>query len=385
MMITIPEYPQYVQRARNGNCYLRYKNTPRVKIEGAFDSRESRANYDRLITQAVAAAARADAIHETRAPIKKKSHPGDPLTIDAAVRGFLADTAFQDRVSAGTQLNYARMFRAICRYDAGEGRLGTAPVVSLTREHVKRMIGKVVPARSSKIFIACLRGLMKHCVEELKLFKEEDDPTLGFKLPEKTKRQKAAQKEGLKAWPAEHVAMFRECWAERCEERKALELIRWSGGACIDVMQFGWKNFETDANGNVNLIYKREKTLVQATNPYWPELKAYLEAAYGANWKGPFLRRQPRNAPWATVDNDEFSAWFVRACRKAGLPKGYGAHGLRKFYLTERAEMGASVTDLMAFGGWDDPSMAIHYVRLADQKKAAARALEAEARTRQLA
>jgi integrase len=364
-------------QAVKGHHYLRYKNTQRVKIEGTPGTSEFKANYDRLLRAAKAAAARADALHEMREPIKKKQCAGDGMTIDAAVRDFLANSDAFARVAPGTQVNYRRIFRALCAYATEGGRLGNAPVVGLTRDHVKKMITKVVPARSGKNFIGCFRALMKHCVEELRIIEEDKDPTLGVKLPARTKREKVAQKEGLKSWPSRYIEMFRAHWPEGTQQRTALELMRWSGGACVDAMKFGWANFETDATGTINLIYVRQKTSIQATNPYWPELQAYLEGLYPANWRGPFLRRQPRNQPWDASANDAFSRWFQAACRSAGIPAGYNAHGVRKFYITERAEHGASVTDLMAFGGWEEPEQAIHYARAADKKKAAQRALEA--------
>jgi hypothetical protein len=58
-----------------------------------------------------------------------------------------------------------------------------------------------------------------------------------------------------------------------------------------------------------------------------------------------------------------------RWCDEAGIPKGYSAHGLRKYAAVVRAELGATVPELMAWFGWMTMREAERYIRDAERRK----------------
>jgi hypothetical protein len=68
-------------------------------------------------------------------------------------------------------------------------------------------------------------------------------------------------------------------------------------------------------------------------------------------------------------DKNYLGWWFGERCRAIGLDRS--AHGLRKASARRFAERGATVPQLMAIFGWKTPSIALHYVEMANRKKMA--------------
>jgi integrase len=355
--------------------YLRYKTAPRAKIEGVPASAEYKANYDRLLAEAKAIVARADAKHAQRPVLGKKKPVTDEVTIDDAVRDFFLNNPMVKAAAPATVEGWRRNFRALCRFEGTLGRIGNAPIAELSRDHIRKMFGRVVPPASNKNFLAAMRTLMKHCIEEMELFGADDDPTLGLKAPKPPKVKQVrldddpdADDDGFRTWPEEFVVRFRATFPAGTRARNAMELMRYSGAACVDVIRLGWNNFKTG-----QLVYRRQKTGQVAVNPFWPELQAYLAEAFPDKRPGPFIL-DDNGMPYGSRKrgNVVFSKWFIYQCRKAGLPEGYGAHGVRKYYATDLAvNREATVKQLMGCGGWGTATMAIHYTKKADLKQTA--------------
>jgi hypothetical protein len=74
------------------------------------------------------------------------------------------------------------------------------------------------------------------------------------------------------------------------------------------------------------------------------------------------------------LTKESFGNEFKAACKKAGVPGS--AHGVRKIAATTAADNGATEFELMAIFGWTDPKMAAHYVKSANRKGLAARAMQ---------
>lgn len=65
------------------------------------------------------------------------------------------------------------------------------------------------------------------------------------------------------------------------------------------------------------------------------------------------------------MTKESFGNFFRDACRAAGVKKS--AHGFRKWFATQLAERGATVSELQAACGWTSGKMAMHYTRSADR------------------
>jgi len=71
-----------------------------------------------------------------------------------------------------------------------------------------------------------------------------------------------------------------------------------------------------------------------------------------------------------------FSNFFSEAARRAGLPKGCSAHGLRKSAARRLAEAGCSAHEIMAVTGHRTLKEVTRYTAAADQKRLARTALD---------
>jgi len=89
------------------------------------------------------------------------------------------------------------------------------------------------------------------------------------------------------------------------------------------------------------------------TSPLHPALERILRhhRREGVAQVGPILTR----ADGQKHDEQSFGRWFRKACDRAGLPKQYGVHGLRKTATCLLIARGVSDRDIMAILGWKSP------------------------------
>ena len=113
------------------------------------------------------------------------------------------------------------------------------------------------------------------------------------------------------------------------------------------------------------------KTGVALVLPFVSEFRAAAEA-------------MPKGMTFLTLKGHtfkpgDFSQWFARACRAAGIPSGYAAHGLRKAACRRLAEAGCSASVIAAITGHKTLRAVEVYVRAADQARLARMGAEAVA------
>ena len=66
------------------------------------------------------------------------------------------------------------------------------------------------------------------------------------------------------------------------------------------------------------------------------------------------------------------SAAFAKWAQQAGVPEGYGAHGIRKRAAHDDAELRIwTHTQLKAKYGWETYEMADYYIKLAEKRRVA--------------
>jgi integrase len=105
--------------------------------------------------------------------------------------------------------------------------------------------------------------------------------------------------------------------------------------------------------------------------PILPDLRAAIDA-------------MPKGMSFLTLKGHpfkpgDFSGWFARQCRYAGIPPGYAAHGLRKAACRRLAEAGCSASVIAAVTGHKTLRAVEPYVRAADQARMARMGAEAVA------
>jgi integrase len=118
----------------------------------------------------------------------------------------------------------------------------------------------------------------------------------------------------------------------------------------------------TDFDGE-SLRIEQEKT----DEPLWLRCpKPLLDALINAPRLSEFILTNNWKRPWANATT--LSHAIRRQLAKIGV-EGFVMHGLRKTAAADLAELGASVSGIMAVTGHRTAKMALYYARLADQRR----------------
>ena len=175
--------------------------------------------------------------------------------------------------------------------------------------------------------------------------------------------------EGHHCWTDAEREQFKARHPVGTMARLAYELFFQTGQRIGDVWGFGPGNIVNDAVVLTQEKNKRRKP-VHLELPIQPELKAALDATKTGDTR--FLVNA-HGDPFASKKS--FSNWFKDRCREAGLPGKCSAHGIRKATATFHANNGATSNELMAVLGWQSLRSAEPYVRTANQRQLASRAM----------
>jgi|RhiMetdeSRZDD1v2_1073273.scaffolds.fasta_scaffold183921_5 integrase len=162
--------------------------------------------------------------------------------------------------------------------------------------------------------------------------------------------------EGHQPWPDEVIERFEE--TAKPPLLLAVTVLRYSaqrGGDCIAMKR-------TDFNGE-RIRVVQEKTGSHLWLKCPKPLRKALETA-------PFISEYILNSIWKRpyANSTTLGHAIERHLKKIGI-KGYTMHGLRKNAAVELAEAGATVEELMAVLGHKTPKMALHYCKLASQRR----------------
>lgn len=339
----------YVQSSKSGYHYLRYRGQ-RASLDGEPGSAEFDASYRAALATAQA---RAQA-KERPAPAAKKSPAVG--TLRANVDRYLGSASFAT-LAPGTQDLRRRTLTAWC--DGNNKRsvpYGHLPLADITAAAFdKMMYAREHTPGAQRHFLCTVRHFLKDC-KRARTIAKDFDPTRDVHCG------RGQNPEGLRCWPARYIEQYREHWPRGTMQRLALELLYESGAACVDVIKLGRDNVEDGL-----ICFTRQKTGTESWRPFTPGLERELAAGPVVTIGGPWLRTE-RGGPFtAWYFSQRFRAW----AQEAGIPKGYGAHGVRKRAATDLAEIGEGMHTLMAEFGWRDPDQAVHYTRTAEMKRLA--------------
>lgn len=133
------------------------------------------------------------------------------------------------------------------------------------------------------------------------------------------------------------------------------------GAARVDTAPLGRQH----ARGGF-LAYRRHKTRVLVEIPILPGLQAVIDEMEGSDALAFIATEQGR--PYT---KESFGNLFRGWCDEADIPKGYSAHGIRKYAATLRANLGATAHELMAWFGWLSIREAEEYTREAARRQLA--------------
>lgn len=331
-----PNVTEY--RDRHGKYRLRFrkKGLPTYHFKSKLGSPEFRAELE---------AAR-NAKPLGRAERLARIPPG---TISALIATYYGAPEF-----TGLAPSSKRTYRNILeRFRADYGDLG---VKTLTRAAIKSIIGDMAdrPSAANNL-LDRLRILMKLAID---MGWRTDDPTYKLKGFDETG-------DGFHTWTEEEILQFGERWHPGTRQRRAMALMLFTSQRRSDLVRMGRQHVDGS-----RLFVRQVKTGAELWIPMHADLIAELELAPTTDLT--FLVTQ-KGAPFTAAG---FGNWFRKQCDAAGLPQ-CSAHGLRKAAARRLAEAGCTHAEIKAITGHVTDKEVTRYIRAADQKRLAQRAINA--------
>jgi integrase len=167
---------------------------------------------------------------------------------------------------------------------------------------------------------------------------------------------------GHPTWSDADLATFEAVYGMGSRERLTYAVLLYTGLRIGDAARLGRQHLQRD--GAIKI--KTEKTDTDIIVGVVPPLaKALAAGPHGPPEVLNFMTTST-GRPW---NKNHLGRWFGERCQAIGLDRS--AHGLRKAGARRYAEAGATVPQLMALFGWRDPSIAMHYVAMADRTQMA--------------
>ena len=268
----------------------------------------------------------------------------DPRSLAAAVGLYLASETFA---------SLAKDTRAMRRRELERfrGEHGHRTLSKLDQGAIERIIAKKRP-HPARNFLKAVSPLLDWCKTE-KLI--ATNPAKGIERP------KLPKSDGFRTWTDDLVTEYRKHHKVGTKARRALEVLVNVGAARVDTAVLGRQHVR-----NGFLVYRRHKTGVLVQIPVLPDLQGVIDEMDGSGDLAFIATEQGK--PYT---KESFGNLFRDWCDEAKIPKGYGAHGLRKYSASHRAELGATAPQLMAWYGWLTMREAERYTKAADRKRMA--------------
>lgn len=330
--MTRPRKP-YVQKevTRHGKIvwYFRRGKEPRIRLPGAYGSREFARAYEAAL-----------------AGSKPLPRPAAPVaTLRWLVDRFYESPRF-DRLRPNTQRNYRLELERVCK-TGGALKFAMLAASDIRAGMMRR------EARPSMVneYIRAMRAIFRFAVDSGWM---EKSPVEGITA----ERPKT---DGFHTWTVEEVARYQARHPVGTQARLALDIMLYTGLRRSDAIVLGRQHVR---GGNIHI--RAGKNGAEIVLPILPPLAGSIEATRTGDMV--FLINT-RGQPWKNIS---FGYWFADRCREAGVPGR--AHGLRKAGATIAANNGATPFELMAMYGWSSTKVAEIYTRKADRKRLAERA-----------
>lgn len=324
------------EKTRHGRTvwYVRLDRGPRIRIRGAYGSKEFLAQYR--------AALAGEEICQPGDPIEKDKKSLAWLVVQWRHSSDWGATAVSTRRQRENVLSRVLKDNPKVRYSA------------IRPEHIVagRERRQATPAAANN-FIKTMRALFKWAVSA-NLLDQNPAEKVGF-IQAKTN--------GFRPWTLEDLERFRAKFPLGTRERVSLEVLVNSGLRRGDAVRLG----PVHIRGGVASI-RAEKTGVELHIPILPALQEALDA--GPTGELTFIC----GANGRPMTKESFGNWFRTACRLAGV-KG-SAHGVRKLAATIVADQGGSEHELQALFGWQTNDQSAVYTREANKRRLAIQAAQ---------
>ena len=235
----------------------------------------------------------------------------------------------------------------------------------MKREHVDAILGKMAGTPGAGIILLKrLRTLTRYAMA---IGWIDRDPTMGAK---------SYRSKEIHTWTEDEIAAFERRWPEGTRERLAFALLLHTGQRGSDVYRMTWADIAGDTIHVTQQKTRQDDADEKLVIPLHPALSrillltirehvTILVTAYGR----PFSLKG-------------FGQFVSEAIRRAGLPPGCKAHGLRKTAARRLAEADATAKQIAAITGHKTLAEVERYTRAADQERLARQAMEKQAGNR---
>ncbi len=345
-MIEKPRRYKHVveDRDRNGNlrCYLRLPGRPKVRLRVPYDP-ENPEPFEAELRRALEAK-----------PNPKKRPTGTvlPGSIDALCVAYF-QTADFTRLETRTQRVRRQILDKFREKNGHKQASGLRPenLVALADRYADKpeSYNGLLKALRAVFRAAVMRGLAR------------DNPCLAVPY------LKSLNPDGHHSWTLEEVEQFENHWPIGTRQRLALALLLYTGQRRSDIVLFG-RQMISDGILTFTQSKNRNRKPMKMSLPIITELQQIIAATKCGDLT---LLVSERGTPYT---GDSFGNAFRKWCREAGLAH-CSPHGLRKATATRLADLGCSLHEIMAVGGWRTMNEVRRYTEASDRKKNASLAL----------
>jgi integrase len=240
---------------------------------------------------------------------------------------------------------------------------GALPVAGLQRHHVKMIMeGLALIPGTARNVLSMLRILMAQAVEA---GLRSDDPTAAIKRPR-------LSRDGWHPWTEAEIAQYEARHPIGTMARLGLALALNTCQRSSDLVEMGRQHLGITVIDGVQvpgISVRQHKTGTRLMIPLHPELQAIIDATPSANLT---LLVSELGKPFKNANS--FGHRMRRWAREAGLT-GCPLHGLRKACCRRMAEAGCTGPEIMAVSGHKSLAEVERYIRDAEQKRMAERAI----------
>jgi integrase len=312
---------------------LRAPGHKTVTIKGAFGSPEFAANY------------RAAMEGE---PVERKITTGKHGTFDALGRDYLRSADFAGLAPESQRKRRDMVERFLMRF-------GSLPVAGLQHRHVRQIMDEFagMPG-SARNMLSSVRVLIARAIAD---GIRRDDPTTGIKRPK-------LSRDGWHSWTDAEIEQYEARHPVGSQARLALALAVYTAQRAGDLIRMGKQHVR---DGQISVA--QQKTGARLWVPLHSELTAILNATPCDH-----LIFLVSNHGQACASAKSFGNAMHRWAKEAGLAD-CPLHGLRKASLRRLAEAGCSAPEIMAISGHKSLGEVERYVRAANQRHMAERAI----------
>ncbi|TPE58542.1 hypothetical protein FJQ54_15875 [Sandaracinobacter neustonicus] len=226
--------------------------------------------------------------------------------------------------------------------------IGGHPVSSLDADGARRILAKM----ADRPFAA------DNFRKRMKTLWSWSIPNLAKTNPWRETKPYARKTDGHRAWTEEEIVSFNRCFPLGSKEHLAMHLMLGTFARRSDAIRLGPQHVKRD-----RLQFRARKNGEDLDIPIMRDLRAALNKHKADSLC--FLVTE-FGRPFSDAG---FGNWFGDRCRTAGVPGR--AHGLRKLAAIRMALAGATVPELMAWGGWKTEREPIRYIQQANKAKLA--------------